>query len=208
MNSLKTLKGTELPLLNLKGKDYLQVAHRLVWFREEHPEWLLSSSFVRLDDQTSICKAEIFDETGRLRAVAHKREDLKHFPDFMEKSETGAIGRALAMIGYGTQFAPDLDEGDRIVDSPIQRVSTACPQPTIDDGNTEPTHYKIPFGKFVQKTLEQVGPSDLRNYIDYLESKAKKDGQIITGKVAEFIALASDYVASFENSPLDTRVFG
>ena len=38
-----------------------------------------------------------------------------------EKAETKAVGRALAMLGYGTQFAPELDEGERIVDSPVER---------------------------------------------------------------------------------------
>jgi hypothetical protein len=34
---------------------------------------------------------------------------------------SGAIGRALAALGYGTQFAPELDEQHRIVDSPVER---------------------------------------------------------------------------------------
>ena len=39
----------------------------------------------------------------------------------MEKAETGSIGRALALLGYGTQFCADeLDEGDRIVDAPAE----------------------------------------------------------------------------------------
>jgi hypothetical protein len=42
--------------------------------------------------------------------------------DFAEKAETGAIARALAVAGYGTEAALDLDEGtdqDRIADSPV-----------------------------------------------------------------------------------------
>jgi hypothetical protein len=33
-------------------------------------------------------------------------EKAASFSDFLEKAETGAIGRALAALGYGTQFAP------------------------------------------------------------------------------------------------------
>ena len=53
-------------------------------------------------------------------AKGTKMEDFRGFPDYIEKSETGAIGRALAACGFGTQFAPDLDEIDanRFVDSP------------------------------------------------------------------------------------------
>ncbi len=30
------------------------------------------------------------------------------------------MSRSFLMLGYGTQFAPELDEEDRIVDSPVQ----------------------------------------------------------------------------------------
>lgn len=119
MNTFKTKKGTELPVMSLKGKDYLQVAHRLVWFREEREEWTIETSFLELNENFAIAKAIISDQTGRVKATAHKREDQKHFADYMEKAETGAIGRALALVGFGTQFAPELDEEDRVVDSPI-----------------------------------------------------------------------------------------
>jgi len=55
-------------------------------------------------------------------ATAYKSEKAASFPDYIEKCETGAIGRALAMVGYGTQFTGDeLNEGDRLADSPVKR---------------------------------------------------------------------------------------
>ncbi len=65
-------------------------------------------------------KAIVTDGKGG-RATGTKSEKAASFPDFIEKAETGAIGRALAALGYGTQFAPDLDEAHRIVDSPVDR---------------------------------------------------------------------------------------
>lgn len=120
MKTFKTPKGTELPLLNMRGKDYLQVAHRLVWFREEKPDWTITTDFITYDANSAWAKATIINPEGRIIATAHKYEDAEGFADYREKSETGAIGRALALIGYGTQFCADeLNEGERIVDSPM-----------------------------------------------------------------------------------------
>lgn len=123
MKISKTSKGTELPLMQLKGKDYLQVAHRLVWLNDDVHKFVIDTEFVNIDDDQTVCRAKvsIIDEQGRIvkQASATKRETKKDFPDHTEKAETGAVGRALAMLGFGTQFAQaDLDEGERIVDAP------------------------------------------------------------------------------------------
>lgn len=125
MKTFKTPKGTELPLLDLRGKDYLQVAWRIVWFREENPGWGIVTSPIKMEQDYTIFRADIINENDFTISTAHKREDAKHFQDHAEKAETGAIGRALANCGYGTQFAPDLDEGERIVDSPVNNPRLA-----------------------------------------------------------------------------------
>jgi len=122
MKIFKTPKGTELPMLDLRGKDYLQVAHRLVWMREEHPDWAIQTECIERgssDKPYAIFRATITDKRGNLISTGHKYEDAKGFPDYIEKAETGAVGRSLAMAGYGTQFAPEIDEAERIVDAPI-----------------------------------------------------------------------------------------
>jgi hypothetical protein len=119
-----TKQGTTLQLLNLKGKDYLPVAQRLIWFREERPNWAIVTQ-VEQHEKHTVARAEIRDETGRVLATAHKREDASHFADHLEKAEAGAIGRALSYVGYGTQFCADeLDEGERIADSPQEKRPT------------------------------------------------------------------------------------
>lgn len=58
------------------------------------------------------------------RATATKCENAASFDDYVEKAETGAVGRALAMLGYGTQFTGDeLSEEHRIVDAPVSEGS-------------------------------------------------------------------------------------
>lgn len=124
MKTVKTPKGTELPLISLKGKDYLQVAHRLVWFNEAVDRFRIVTDLLQVSDDQTVARAVItvFNEEGiEIKcSSATKRETKKDFPDHTEKAETGAIGRALALMGYGTQFAvADLDEGDRLADAPV-----------------------------------------------------------------------------------------
>lgn len=108
-------------LMQLKGKDYLQVMWRLVWFREEHPAWGIETTALSVDEKGALFCSKIYDENGNLVSSGHGSETPKDFGDYIEKAETKAVGRALAMLGYGTQFAPELDEGDRIVDSPVPK---------------------------------------------------------------------------------------
>ena len=123
-DSVKTKKGTDLPLMKLKGKDYMMVAYRMIWFNEEVTRSKISTEFLLINDEQTICKAvvQILNEEGNVikEATGTKRETRKDFPDHSEKAETGAIGRAITALGYGTAYAlADLDEGDRIIDAPL-----------------------------------------------------------------------------------------
>jgi hypothetical protein len=89
--------------------DSLPVAARLAWFRKDHPYWSIITKVERLADKAVIMKAVIKDFAGTVIATARKRETEIGFPDYIEKAETGAIGRALAMCGYGTLQAPEFD---------------------------------------------------------------------------------------------------
>jgi hypothetical protein len=106
-------------LMDLKGKEYLQVMWRLVWFRDEKPNWCIDTQLEQLTDNHAVFPAKIYDDSGVLKSAGYGSEGIKDFKDFIEKAETKAVGRALAMLGYGTQFAPEMDEGERIVDSPV-----------------------------------------------------------------------------------------
>jgi hypothetical protein len=144
-----TPKGTTLNLLSLKGKPYLMAADRILWFRESNPRGVVKTQILHHQDEIAVVRAEIFVETERgqtqLVASAHKTESKSSFPDYIEKAETSAIARALAMAGYGTQFTGDeLDEKDRLADAPLNSIPTktsfrkkkavaAVVEPTTDD---------------------------------------------------------------------------
>jgi hypothetical protein len=146
-------------LMQIKNRngssDYLPVAWRLVWFRSVCPEGEISTEMIHLDldretEEESfawnqetrrsekiikrangfvVFRAVVTDGKGG-KATATKSEKAASFPDYIEKCETGSVGRALAMLGFGTQFTGDeLDEQHRIVDAPVDRSTPAT------DGN-------------------------------------------------------------------------
>lgn len=198
--TFKTGKGTELPLLNLRGRDYLEVKYRLVWFREEHPSWSIETDFISFADKAACAKAVIRDDQGKIISTSHKLETERSFPDFMEKAETGAIGRALALIGYGTQFCADeLDEGKRIVDSPVEPL-TQREVPSLDEnaaiaadlGGTADTppsaqqlgEFEIQFGrKYRGRKLKEIPRKEIEGYVAWLEAEAEKRGTPLSHNV-------------------------
>lgn len=138
-------------ITDLRGKDYLEVKWRLVWLRDQHPEAMIITELLEHTDTFALFKADItipyggqaaegVDMTGGGSATGHGSETADDFGDFIEKAETKALGRALAALGFGTQFCADeLDEmagkrGERIVDSPVQRTEPSQKAPERADG--------------------------------------------------------------------------
>jgi hypothetical protein len=122
--TLKTEQGTELPLLDLKGKDYMTVPSRVIWFRESHKDWSIETDVLQVTVDYALVKAVIKNEQGRIIATGHQDCLKKDFLDYVAKAETSAIGRALGYAGFGTaQALEELSEGLRISDAPIAPVS-------------------------------------------------------------------------------------
>lgn len=192
----KTPKGTDLPLLNLRGKEYLQVQHRLVWMREEHADWSISTVMLKAEKDIALARAEIRDGQGNLLASAHKTETPSGFGDFVEKAETGAIGRALAFCGYGTQFCADeLDEGKRLADSPSPPPS-GLPN-FIENDEKDLGDYVVPFGKkFMGQKLSTIPEKEMLSYIDWLEKKAIEKKTDAGPEVKELKQAATAYYAT------------
>jgi len=57
-------------------------------------------------------------------ARMHGSETQGDWRDYIEKAQTKSLGRALATVGYGSQFTDDeFNEGERIVDSPVNSTN-------------------------------------------------------------------------------------
>lgn len=135
-------------LTKLKGRDYLEVKWRLLWLRTEHPGADIATELVHFTPELAIVKATVRIAEYEGSASAHAMQAPTDFNEWLEKAETKAVGRALAMLGYGTQFATELDwERDdngqvaHIADAPVERPAPAASPPqagTPRPATTEP----------------------------------------------------------------------
>ena len=108
---------------------YLPVAPRLLWFRQDHPDWSILTTELHADEEHGIYRFEckICDAEGLTLAMGHGRETYDGFAKGpYEKAETISIGRALGALGYGTMESLDfVDDGDsKTADSPQRGTTT------------------------------------------------------------------------------------
>ncbi len=89
-------------VLNLRGTVYVVVRKRLEAMLQDHPDWRLVTEIVHYDTDYVIVKAQVMDGDV-VRATGHGSYPKADAPDFVERAETAAIGRALNHIGYDSE---------------------------------------------------------------------------------------------------------
>lgn len=199
-----------IQLKNKQGaQDYLPVQWRLVWFRSVCPHGTIETELVHLDlDKETeeeifvwnnekrrsekviktargiaVFRAVVKDGKGGM-ATGTKSEKAASFPDYIEKAETGSIGRALAALGYGTQFAPELNEEHRIVDAPVDRRPSTSSNGHSSESNgrvalasmraPQQTNGSVPAEQMAESSITDQQLSSIRKLCEHL-SKPEPD---------------------------------
>ena len=146
-------------LIRVQGNQpYLLVAYRIYQFRKEHPDWAMvtstefyerpgsfkgdgtpiMASFVRAtcEIKMPIYREEMvgadsskYIERYEVVQSASKEENIAGFSDPLEKAETGAMGRALAAVGYGTIYAGDELAESKPIDAALKHVDDRLQEP-------------------------------------------------------------------------------
>ena len=95
---------TKLKTINIKGKKYVEVNERLKYFRENHPDYSLTTEIIQCTEEHCVIKATI-SHGGAEIATGHAHEvrsaSFINKTSFVEVCETSAWGRALANFGIG-----------------------------------------------------------------------------------------------------------
>jgi hypothetical protein len=94
---------------NIKGKEYVEVNQRLLFFRNEkkYEGWGIETNFLVLDSESCVAQCTIKDADGYIAAQGTAQEDKSssyiNKTSYIENCETSAVGRALAMLGIGIE---------------------------------------------------------------------------------------------------------
>jgi len=110
---------------------YLDVKWRIMWFRLKYPNGKITTNTAKLTDNYAVVESRVYcdksdpPENYISKGTAQRELDAQNIQfggRFVEAAETAAIGRALALGGFGLQFCCDIYGGDEsdIVDAPIE----------------------------------------------------------------------------------------
>lgn len=131
--------------------------------------------------------------------------------DTSDKASNKAMSAAMKyafieLLSIPTQDIEDSDRESPQAEKAIKPASGAPiirpENPPFEDGvhNDDRGGYRIPFGKFARRSLEEVAPRELAEYVTYIEKKAEKDGKPLTGQVLDFVDRAAEYLGALESA--------
>ena len=103
--------NSEISMIDLKGKNYAMVPERVTAFRKLYPEGFIHTQILNMSPDGKVvvmqAKAGYFREDGSevILATGLAREvqgqGMVNNTSHIENCETGAVGRALGMLGLG-----------------------------------------------------------------------------------------------------------
>jgi hypothetical protein len=109
--------------------DYMEVKWRILWLRTEYPDARIETELAKHESDLAIFRARVVLPNGA-ESTGWGSETADDWKDYIEKAETKALGRALAALGFGTQFCEDFDFGQgagndqKVVDAPLDIRTT------------------------------------------------------------------------------------
>lgn len=173
------------------GGEYLDVKNRLLWLRTVDPDATIETEHIELTDRSAIFRASIRLTAGG-SATGYGSETASDFGDFIEKAETKAIGRALGALGFGTQFALELDDDRKgLADAPIRADVPALAQrrpagrPDAPRCEPDPRPNPVEQARARHAANDYERPATQRQ-IRFVEAIGREAGLTVAGLIQRF----------------------
>ena len=91
--------------IDIKGKSYVQVNERILYFRKHFPDLDFATELLKDENGVCVFKSWVYDENNHIRATGHAYEKegstFINKTSYIENCETSAVGRALGNFGIG-----------------------------------------------------------------------------------------------------------
>lgn len=139
------------------GQPYLPLKWRMAWLRSDHPQAKINTNLASHEGNMAVFKAEVqLPEGGAATGWGAKaRPDTQpgHFDsdglDYLIAAENQALSRALAALGYGTEYALDFDP-------PAENLAIPLPEGTHF---SEPVEEEEPG---IEVPMDEPAPTPIR----------------------------------------------
>ena len=119
--------------VDIKGKPYVEVNTRVLYFRDNYPTGNIITEIVSIEDGVCIMKALIVVD-DKVRAVGHAYEKegstFINKTSYIENCETSAVGRALGLFGIGIDT--NIASSDEVVNA-IENQKPKKPERVTSD---------------------------------------------------------------------------
>lgn len=146
MITAEQIKGVNerVKKIEVKGKNYACVAARVAAFRELCPNGAITTDILSLENGVVTMRTTVSDETGKVLAtgMAQEKEESSYInkTSFIENCETSAVGRALGMLGIGSdeQMASAEETANAINNKNTAKPAERTKEPSINDKITAP----------------------------------------------------------------------
>ena len=95
--------------IDIKGKPYVMVNERILFFRDKFPGYYFTTDFVELTEDRCVMVCHVFNEDGTEISTGHAYElqdsTFINKTSYVENCETSAIGRGLGNLGIGIEHS-------------------------------------------------------------------------------------------------------
>ncbi len=214
----KTFDPTQY-LSKFDNRDYLEVKWRLLWLRTEHPDARMATEIVQHNEEGgfALFRAEV-EVPGGGKATGWGSETVRDFHDYIEAAETKALGRALAALGYGTQFCQDFDFSTnarpgaaQVVDAPVSLSDRRSNVAHSSNGSSKASSFNS--GGFKVAAVNDGGrmPAEVDDFDRLPSAEVAPSGSAATEKQIKAIYAIGRASKRLSESQVDdrcTEIFG